>query len=107
MKMTCDNDCTINGWIEYEAESFGHDDLHISVNPSSNLDDVVVAFCHDTQDTFDEAHDWIHQEVARRVDYAVQHSPYTMSETDIQDLEANEYALVSLTDGVVTEFMCV
>ena len=60
-----------------------------------------------TFDTFDEAHDWIHQEVARRVDYAVQHSPYTMSETDIQDLEANEYALVSLTDGVVTEFMCV
>ena len=60
-----------------------------------------------TFDTLDEAHDWIHQEVARRVDYAVQYSPYTMSETDIQGLEANEYALVSLTDGVVTEFMCV
>ncbi len=58
-----------------------------------------------TFDTLDEAHDWIHQEVARRVDYEVQHSPYAMSATEIQDLEAEEYALVSLTDGVVTEFM--
>jgi hypothetical protein len=56
--------------------------------------------------TIDEAHDWIHQEIARRVDFAVSHSPYTLSETDIQDLEATEYSLVSITDGVVTEFMC-
>tara|TARA_R100000655_G_C2960154_1_gene188745 strand:- start:300 stop:536 length:237 start_codon:yes stop_codon:yes gene_type:complete len=58
-----------------------------------------------TFDTIDEAHDWIHQEVAARVDFAVSHSPYTMSECDIQDLETNEYALVSITDGVVTEFI--
>ena len=57
-------------------------------------------------DTLDEAHDWINQEVAARVEFAVSHSPYTMSECDIQDLEANEYALVSITDGVVTEFLC-
>jgi len=56
-----------------------------------------------TFDTLDEAHDWIHEEVTRRVDFTVQHSPYAMSETDIQDLEANEYALVSLKDedGVI------
>ena len=57
-------------------------------------------------DTLDEAHDWINQEVAARVGFAVSHSPYTMSECDIQDLEANEYALVSISDGVVTEFLC-
>ena len=58
-----------------------------------------------TFDTIDEAHDWIHEEVAARVEFAVSHSPYTMSECDIQDLEANEYALVSISDGVVTEFI--
>jgi hypothetical protein len=58
-----------------------------------------------TFDTIDEAHDWIHQEVAARVEFAVSHSPYTMSEYDIRDLEENEYALVSISDGVVTEFI--
>ena len=58
-----------------------------------------------TFDTIDEAHDWIHQEVTARVEFEVSHSPYTMSECDIQDLEANEYALVSISDGVVTEFI--
>ena len=58
-----------------------------------------------TFDTVEEAHDWIHQEVANRVEFAVSHSPYTMSESDIQDLETNEYELVSISDGVVTEFI--
>ena len=58
-----------------------------------------------TFDTIDEAHDWIHEEVAARVEFAVSHSPYRMSDSDIQDLETNEYALVSITDGVVTEFI--
>ena len=58
-----------------------------------------------TFDRIDEAHNWIHQEVTARVEFEVSHSPYTMSECDIQDLEANEYALVSISDGVVTEFI--
>lgn len=58
-------------------------------------------------DNINEAHDWIHDEVSRRVEHVVSHSPYTLSETDIQDLEANEYALVSITDGIVTEFMSI
>ena len=58
-----------------------------------------------TFDTIDEAHDWIHQEVTARVDFAVSHSPYTMAESDIRDLEESEYALVSISDGVVTEFI--
>lgn len=58
-------------------------------------------------DNINDAHDWIHDEVSRRVQHVVDHSPYTLTETDIQDIEANEYALVSITDGVVTEFMCI
>jgi len=60
-----------------------------------------------TFDNVDEAHDWIHDEVARRVQHVVDHSPYTLSENDIHDIEANEYTLVSITDGVVIEFMCI
>ena len=59
-----------------------------------------------TFDTIDEAHDWIHEEVAARVEFAVSHSSYTMSESDIRDLEESEYPLVSISDGVVTEFLC-
>ncbi len=47
-------------------------------------------------DDINEAHDWIHDEVSRRVQHVVDHSPYTLSETDTQDIEANEYALVSI-----------
>ena len=77
---------------------------------------ITVSYSIDTLDTnptkmvFDninDAHDWIHDEVSRRVQHVVDHSPYTLSEADIQDIEANEYTLVSITDGVVTEFMCV
>jgi len=77
---------------------------------------ITVSYSIDTLDTnptkmvFDninDAHDWIHDEVARRVQHVVDHSPCTLSETDIQDIEANEYTLVSITDGVVTEFMCI
>ena len=60
-----------------------------------------------TFDNINDAHDWIHEEVARRVQHVVDHSPYTLSETDIQDIETNEYTLVSITDGVVTEFICI
>ena len=40
---------TITGWTEYYAEAFGADELHVSVAPGANLDDIVVAFCHDEQ----------------------------------------------------------
>lgn len=57
--------------------------------------------------TLDEAHEWIHEEVSRRVDHIVAHSAYQLSETEIQDIEATEYTLISISDGVVTEFMCI
>jgi len=40
---------TITGWTEYYAEAFGADELHVSVAPDADLDDIVVAFCHDEQ----------------------------------------------------------
>jgi hypothetical protein len=39
----------ITGWTEYFAETFGADELHLSIAPDADLDDIVVAFCHDEQ----------------------------------------------------------
>ena len=47
--MTCDNDCTVNGWTEYMATS-AWVELHVSVAPGSDVwSEGLEAFCHDTQ----------------------------------------------------------
>ncbi len=56
LRMTCDNDCTTAGWKEYFAAG-GEWDLHISVSPESDLDGVVIAFCHDEQEMI-KLHGW-------------------------------------------------
>ena len=38
--------------------------------------------------------DYIHEEVQRRINWSVEHSPYSLSDKDIKDLEAVEYSLV-------------
>ena len=49
--------------------------------------------------TFDEeyeAEEWLHNEVQERMDYIVQHSQYTISEKEYQEIEEYEYSLVRL-----------
>ena len=49
--------------------------------------------------TFDEHYEmeeWIFDEVQRRMDYVVQHSPYTISEEEYREIEENEYSLVRI-----------
>ena len=43
-----------------------------------------------------EAEEWLHDEVQERVSYIVQHSPYTISEKEYQEIEENEYSLVRI-----------
>lgn len=43
-----------------------------------------------------EALDWLHDEVSRRVEYLVQHSPYAVSEEDYADIEETEYSLTRI-----------
>ena len=50
-----------------------------------------------TFDCFYEAQDWIAEEVQRRIDHVVAHSPYTLSDSDIEALEETEYSLVSVS----------
>ena len=43
-----------------------------------------------------EAQEWLNDEVQHRIDYTVQHSPYTISEKEYQEIEEYEYSLVRL-----------
>ena len=51
--------------------------------------------------TFDEEYEaleWLENEVQERIDYTVQHSPYTISEKEYQEIEENEYTLVRIEE---------
>ena len=49
-----------------------------------------------TFDTEYEAQEWLNDEVQHRIDYTVQHSPYTISEKEYQEIEEYEYSLVRM-----------
>tara|TARA_R100000654_G_scaffold61484_1_gene88364 strand:- start:163 stop:378 length:216 start_codon:yes stop_codon:yes gene_type:complete len=49
--------------------------------------------------TFDEeyeAEEWLHNEVQERVSFIVEHSPFSISEKEYQEIEENEYTLVRI-----------
>jgi len=39
--------------------------------------------------------DWIHEEVSCRVQWSVDHSPYSISEKELEELEELEFSLVN------------
>ena len=43
-----------------------------------------------------EAEEWLNDELQHRIDYTVQHSPYTISEEEYQEIEEYEYSLVRI-----------
>jgi uncharacterized protein (UPF0218 family) len=45
-----------------------------------------------------EAEEWLHNEVQERVSYIVQHSPFTISEKEYEEIEENEYSLVRIEE---------
>ena len=45
-----------------------------------------------------EAEEWLNDEVQHRIDYTVQHSPYTISEKEYKEIEEYEYSLVRLEE---------
>ena len=49
-----------------------------------------------TFDEEDEALEWLENEVQERMDYTVQHSPFSISEEEYQEIEENEYTLVRI-----------
>ena len=43
-----------------------------------------------------EALEWLENEVQERIDYTVQHSPYTISEEEYREIEESEYTLIRI-----------
>lgn len=49
-------------------------------------------------DTWDEAEDWYHEEIERRVQHQVDHSPYPVSEKEREHMEENERQFLFISD---------
>ena len=49
-------------------------------------------------DDQNEMYDYISEEVERRVNWSVEHSPYSLSDKDVKDLEVTEYSLVCIDE---------
>ena len=45
-----------------------------------------------------EAEEWLNDEIQHRIDYTVQHSPYTISEKEYQEIQEYEYSLVRIEE---------
>ena len=54
---------------------------------------VIKTFEHEY-----EAEEWLHNEVQERMDYTVQHSPFSISEEEYKEIEENEYSLVRIEE---------
>ena len=53
--------------------------------------------------------EWVHDEVQRRIEFQVQHSPFSISEEDYKDMEDTEYALIRVeeidTNTIIKDFI--
>lgn len=49
-------------------------------------------------DCFSEAEDWIAEEVESRVSFQVQHSPYRITEEELDNLYIDEYQLMKIEE---------
>ena len=45
-----------------------------------------------------DAEEWLIYEVQHRIDYTVQHSPYTISDEEYREIEENELSLVRIEE---------
>tara|TARA_R100001480_G_scaffold31165_1_gene42276 strand:- start:49 stop:264 length:216 start_codon:yes stop_codon:yes gene_type:complete len=45
-----------------------------------------------------EMEDWISKEVNNRVQWTVEHSPYSISENELQGIEQEEYSLITIQE---------
>mgnify|MGYP003144289670 CR=1 FL=1 len=43
-----------------------------------------------------DAEEWLHNEVQERISWTIEHSPFTISEKEYEEIEENEYTLVRI-----------
>ena len=62
--------------------------------------------------TFDEHYEmeeWVHDEVQKRIEFQIEHSPFSISEEDYKDMEDTEYALIRVeeidTNTIIKDFI--
>ncbi len=63
-----------------------------SLDPSP----LVMSF-----DTWDEAHDWLAHEIDQRVQYIVDHSPYSVTEEEREEIVESETALARVEERTI------
>tara|TARA_Y100000385_G_C12974835_1_gene585687 strand:+ start:849 stop:1097 length:249 start_codon:yes stop_codon:yes gene_type:complete len=51
----------------------------------------------------EEAQDWIHEEVARRVSFIMEHNPLPLSDGELESLEEIEYSMINITKLFLTK----
>lgn len=49
-------------------------------------------------DTMSEAQDWVADEMQRRIDWTVSHSPYPISDEELDEMRETEFTLVRIED---------
>ena len=49
-------------------------------------------------DLFEDMSDWIEETVSQRMDWIVQHSPWTISNDEWYELQENEYSLIKVKE---------
>jgi hypothetical protein len=49
-------------------------------------------------DEWYEMQNWISEEVNNRVQWTVEHSPYSISENELQGIEQEEYSLITIQE---------
>ena len=60
---------------------------HLDNNPTTKIFD----FHH-------EMEDWISEEVNNRVQWSIDHSPYSISEEELKGIEEEEYSLITIQE---------
>ena len=64
--------------------------VYYKVDSSDNYPDI---YTFDDRDAMD---DFLYEEINRRVQFIVDHSPYALSEEDIEDIRYNEKLLIKI-----------
>ena len=56
-------------------------------------------------DLWNELEDWINEEVQHRVQWTVDHSPYSISEEELKQIEELEFSLVNIQNIKEKEYV--
>ena len=49
-------------------------------------------------DEWNEMQDWISEEINNRIQWTVNHSPYSISENELQGIKQEEYSLITIQE---------